>query len=309
MNIFLAGASGFVGSRVLEDLVNAGHDVVALVHSNHSFDEIARSNPKAHVVMGDVANADAMLRAMPGGMDAIVYLPGLLRELPGKGITFRSVHVDGVRNVLAAAKRSGTKRWIQMSALGVNANGSTEYYRTKWEAEAFVKASGFDWTILRPSLIFDDRPRREHNFVQEIANAIRMAPFVPILGDGRFLFQPVSVDDVSQTILQSLTKPTTIGNIYEIGGPAKISYRELVLLIARAMGTKKPPVALPFWCITFVARMLGRFSWFPITTGELAMLRDGNYVHDDDEDRKWRDAFELPMTQFSESVMKAISRK
>src|ERR1700733_6229300 len=134
MRIFLAGASGFAGEGVLEGLVAAGHEVVALVHSDKSLEEITKGNPKVKAVIGDVASAEDMLRAMPRGVDAVIYLPGLLREFPRKGITFRRVHVDGVRNLLAAAKRSGASRWIQMSALGAKPEAATKYYSTKWEA-------------------------------------------------------------------------------------------------------------------------------------------------------------------------------
>jgi uncharacterized protein YbjT (DUF2867 family) len=306
MNIFLAGASGYVGSRVLSDLVSAGHRVTALLHSNRALEEIAHTNPNITVVQGDVSRQKEMLRAVPNGTEAIVYLPGLLREFPRKSITFQSVHVDGVRNVIAAATQAGAMRWIQMSALGVNLNAPSAYYRTKWEAEELVHASGLDWTILRPSLIFDDRPRREHNFAREIAKAIRMAPVVPMLGNGNFLFQPVSVDDVSQTIVQSLVRKETIGKIYEIGGPETLSYRALVSAIAHAMGSKKPKVKIPLWFMTSLARLLGRFSWFPISTDEIAMLRNGNYVHDPIEDTAWRAAFDLPMKRFSDSVKHAL---
>ncbi len=307
MNIFLAGASGFVGARVLNDLQNTGHKVVALAHSDHSLMEIADAYPNVTVVRGDVSRRDDMLRAVPNGTEAIVYLPGVLREFPGKSITYRAVHVEGVRNVLAAAKQVGATRWIQMSALGATTNSSTDYYTTKWEAEALVRTSGLDWTILRPSLIFDDRPRHEHNFVQEIVKAIRMAPFVPILGDGEFLFQPVSVDDVSHIIVRSLVKSEAIGKIHEIGGPETLSYRELVTIIAHVMGTKKPKIKIPFPLITSLARLLGRFSWFPITEDEITMLRDGNYVRDPKENQHWGEAFDMPMKRFSESVAKSLS--
>jgi len=245
-----------------------------------------------------------MLRAVPNGTEAIIYLPGLLREFPRKGITFRAVHVEGVRNLLAAAKRSGATRWIQLSALGARRmtdhppNAQTGYYRTKWEAEELVSASGLSWTILRPSLIFDDRPRTQHNFVDEIAKAIRMAPFVPILGNGKFILQPVSLDDVSQTIVQSLAKPQTIGKIYEVGGPEKITYRELVTKITQAMGSKKPTIKIPLSLLMSFARLFGPFAWFPITVDQIIMLRDGNYVHDPNEDRKWQATFDLPMKKF-----------
>ena len=306
MNIFLAGASGYVGSRVLNDLVSAGHEVVVLAHSDRSMREIARAYPKITVVQGDVSRPDDMIRAVPQGTEAIVYLPGLLREFPRKSITFRGVHVEGVGNLIAAGVRSGVNRWIQMSALGVKPEATTAYYRTKWEGEELVRASGLAWTILRPSLIFDDRPRREHNFVDEIAKAIRMAPFVPILGDGKFLFQPVSVDDVSHTIVQSLVKRETIGKIYEIGGPEKISYRELISAIADAMGSKKPKVSIPFWFIASAARLFSSFPWFPITVEELAMLKNGNYVREASENAHWRDTFTMSLKRFSDCVTKAM---
>lgn len=308
MKIFLAGASGFVGERVLKDLLFAGHEVTALVHSQRSFEEIVTSNPNVKVFIGDVTSAEEMLRAIPSGTQAVIYLPGLLREFPHKGLTFRAVHVDGVRNLLAAASNAGARRWIQMSALGARPKDAAPYYRTKWEAEELVRASGLDWTILRPSLIFDDRPRRQHNFVDEIAKAIHTAPFVPILGKGQFLLQPVSVDDVSQTILQSLSKPETLGKTYEIGGPEKLTYRQVVLTIAQAMSTKKPPIKIPLWAIMFVARLLDRFSWFPITRDEIMMLRDGNYIHDPNEEPNWRETFDVPMKRFIASSIRQTVR-
>lgn len=224
MHIFLPGASGFVGERVLNDLLAAGYEVTALTHSERSRSELQRRHPALNAASGDVASENDILRAMPAEIDAVVYLPGLLREFPRQAITFRGVHVEGVRNTLAAAKRAGVRRWIQLSALGTQANSATEYFRTKFDAEQLVQASGLEWTILRPALIFDDEPRRQHNFVEEVAKAIRMAPFVPILGSGKYLLQPVSLEDVSQTILQSLSKPATIGKIFEMGGPEKMTY-------------------------------------------------------------------------------------
>jgi NADH dehydrogenase len=300
MKIFVAGASGFVGEPVVRDLLSAGHEVIALAHSLQSVEALKSIHPGLAAVAGDVANRDAMLRAVPYGTEAIVYLPGLLREFPKKGLTFRAVHVEGVRNLLAAAKQATAIRWVQMSALGADSNPTIEYYRTKFEAEELVKASGLGWTILRPSLIFDDRPRRQHSFVSEVTKAIRSAPFIPILGNGNFLLQPVSVEDVSKTIIESLTKPETMGKIYEMGGPEKLTYREIVLTIARAMGSKKPAVSIPLSAILFAARLFGRFPWFPITADQILMLKNGNFVHDSNEDRIWRETFNLPLKRFSD---------
>ena len=291
MKIFVAGSSGFVGEPVVRELKEAGHIIIAPGHYE-----------------ADVTSERSMLQALPNETEAIIYLPGLLREFPKKGLTFQKIHVDGVRNLIAAATAKGVRRWIQMSALGAGANAPTEYFRTKFEAEELVKKSGLEWTILRPSLIFDTRPRYQHNFVDEVADAIRMAPFVPILGNGNFLLQPIFVENVSQAIVQSLIKPETIGQTYELGGPETITYRDAVTTIAKALHSKKPAVKIPIPLISFVAGMLDRFSWFPITQDEITMLQNGNYVHDSKENEKVRATFTLPLIRFHEGVSKMLQK-
>ncbi len=314
MTIFLVGASGFVGERVLADLIAAGHTVTAQVHSARSQAIFRQRFPEVPSVRSDLSDRSQTKGLLPENCEAIIYLPGLLRELGGQ--TFEGIHVEGVRNLLAEAHRVGARRWIQMSALGARPEAKAQYYRTKFEGENLVRASGLDWTILRPSLIFDDRPRRQHNFVGEVAKAIRMAPFLPILGNGKFLLQPVSVEDVSRTIVQALSKAEAIGETYEIGGPEKLTYKEVVRIIARAIGTRadqscarKPAVSIPIPLIELAARLLDRFPWFPISLEEIEMLKEGNYVHSKENEKKWRKTFDVPLTRFDESAVRAMLSK
>ena len=119
MRVLLVGASGFVGSRILEDLLAAGHQVVAVVHSDRSRKEIESRHPGTPAMIADVGDLASVRRIYPRGTEAVLYLPGLLREFPSRGITFDAVHVGGVRNLLTVAAESGTTvRWLQMSALG-----------------------------------------------------------------------------------------------------------------------------------------------------------------------------------------------
>lgn len=300
----MAGASGFVGERILEDLVRTGHTVTAHVHSDSSRRAIEAKFSGLFVVQANLANSSEVHGIIPNGTEAVIYTPGVLRE--SKSLTFEAIHVDGVRNMLREAQRASVQRWIELSALGVAANATTKYYETKWRAEEMLKASGIDWTSIRPSLIFDDRPRRQHNFVVEIAKAIRMAPFVPILGTGKYLLQPVSVDDVSQTIVQSLTKPQTIGENYDLGGPQKMTYFEVVSMIAEAIGTRKPRVKIPLSIIMIAARLLDWLPVFPITVDEIRMLTAGNYIREEAREREWRTTFELPMKPFSTAACRAM---
>ncbi len=298
MKVFLTAAAGFVGSRLLDDLLAAGHEVTALAHSDRSLEQLRRLHPELNIARGDVTKAGDMLKAVPSGTEAVIYIPGLLREFPSKGITFRGVHVEGVRNTLAAARNAGATRWIEMSALGTGPHGKTGYFRTKWEAEELVRSSGMQWTILRPSVIFDDRPTKLKTFVNEIAKAIRQLPFIPILGTGKFRLQPVSVDDVSQTIVQALSKPETIGKTYEIGGPEKLTYTEIVTTIARGLHSKKPKLRIPMVLAEVAAKLFQRFAFFPFTTDQLTMLKDENIVKDRSREEEWKSTFTLPLKRF-----------
>jgi NADH dehydrogenase len=308
MHILLPGASGFVGSRVLEDLLAAGHRITAIASSERSSRELTTRYPGVGVVIGDVSSEAAMRVIEPGPIDAVVYLPGLLREFPSKGITFEGVHVQGVRNLIAVAKRLGAMRWIEMSALGVGLNAKTGYYRTKWQAEELVRASGLEWTIVRPSVVFDDRPTRRMNFVNELASIIRKAPLIPILGRGDYRMQPISLDDVSQTIVQSLGNPATIGKIYEMGGPEKLSYVEIARAIARAQGSRKPLIHIPFALVLPVVQLFQRFAFFPLTMDQIVMLKEENVVNDPKTEQEWLETFELPRKRFEESLRKYFAR-
>lgn len=296
-----------MGERVLDDLVAAGYPVTAHVHSDSSRRLVESKYPALRIVQADLSEPEQVRGIIPDGTEVVIWLPGILREWPKRGETFQRVHVDGVRNLLADAKRVGVSRWIECSALGAAPGTGRGYYDSKWQAEELVRASGIAHTVVRPSLIFDDRPRRQHNFVDEIVAAIRMSPFVPVLGSGKYLLQPVSVADVARTIVQSLGKPETIGKTYDLGGPAKMTYRELIVTIARAMHTRKPALRVPIWLALSAAWLFQGMRSFPITVDEIRMLTGGNFVRDPEREREWRATFELEATPFNEeAVMRGL---
>lgn len=271
MKIFVAGGTGFVGSRMVELLCKEGHDVVCLARRRAVLPKGAKA------LLGDALDVGGLSEKLRG-FDALINLIGIIREYPLRGITFKRLHVEATKNLLAAAKDAGIKRWLQMSANGARPDGTT-YQKTKHEAEGLVKSSGLDWTIFRPSLIFGPPPPGRMEFCTQIAGLLKIAPVVPVFGDGNYLFQPVHVDDVGRSFAGALEKPGAIGKTFHLGSEGEISYLRILDAICEGMG-KRAKIKLPVpWALArpFV-KVLGLLPFFPATAGQIDMLIEGSTV-------------------------------
>jgi NADH dehydrogenase len=279
MRVALFGGTGFVGSYLVDALIEHGHQPVLLVRPG-SEDRVVQS-AAVTLVKGDVADERA-ISAVLDGADAAIYNIGLLREFPARGVSFRELHFEAARRVMGSAVRSGVKRFVLMSANGVNAQG-TAYQRTKYMAEEYLKTTGLDWTIFRPSVIFGD-PRGRTEFATRLYREILCSPlpaplfFKGLLPNraGCFSLSPVHAGDVARVFVSSLADATAVGRIDEIGGPEALTWKAVLRRIADA--TEKPLLALPapVWGVRSAAALLDRFAFFPITREQLDMLMAGN---------------------------------
>ncbi|MDR5000112.1 complex I NDUFA9 subunit family protein [Brevibacillus parabrevis] len=280
MKVFLTGATGFVGKGVLDRLIAEGYDTVCLSRPGRAdskgklLPEVTGSGSVTEVA-GDILDAESLKTAM-AGCDAVIHLVGIIREQPGKGITFSRIHVDGTRNVLEAAKLHGVKRFVHMSALGSRENATSQYHLTKYKAEQLVKASGIPYVIFQPSVIFG--PGDE--FVNMLADLVRM-PVTPVLGNGSYLLQPVARKTVADVFVQALNHREATNQTYETGGPAPVSYEQILDTIGEVLGKQKVrKIHIPLAFMKPVINAMEGFSFFPITNTQLTMLLEGNACQD-----------------------------
>ncbi len=143
MKVSIIGGTGFVGTYLIDALLQAGHTPRVLVRAGSERKLAAAA--QCETVPGDISDAAALDLCLQG-TDAVIYLIGILREFPAKGITFEESQFHGVERTVAAAQRQGVKQFILMSANGVKAGG-TKYQDTKFRAEQCVQASGLAWTV------------------------------------------------------------------------------------------------------------------------------------------------------------------
>ncbi|MEJ5330336.1 MAG: complex I NDUFA9 subunit family protein [Desulfobaccales bacterium] len=269
MRVFVTGASGFVGNEVVAELLTRGHAVRALIRPGS--EKKLRERERVEIITGDCLHPEVLERGLLG-CDAAIHLIGIIREFPGRGVTFERVHVEATRNVVEAAKKAGVRRFLHMSALGARPEPADPYHVTNWQAEEIVKASGLTYTIFRPSVIYGPGDQSLNLF----ARHIQRLHFFPIIGDGLYKLQPVPVWQVAEAFALALELPHTENKTYEVGGPEPIAFRDLIDTLARVMGRRVIKVHQPVWCMRAAARVCGRFAWFPLTPGQLRMLLEGS---------------------------------
>jgi NADH dehydrogenase len=292
--ILVTGATGFVGSHLVRRLRKENIPVRAVVRTPERAQMLRDMG--AEVAAGDVSDASSLLSAAKGA-ERIVHLVGIIQE--GRGFTFRSVHVEGTRLVLEAAKEAGVKHVFHQSALGTREGAKSEYHRSKWEAEELVRKSGMPFTILRPSLIYGPGDL----FTLRLAEMIRLSPLLPVIGSGRSRVQPVFIDDVVSCIVKAVTSDAFLGRTLEIGGPDQLTYEEVTMAVAGALGVKRPVVHLPLPFMRVMARVAETFLPAPpVTTNQLVMLQEDNICGMQDI----RDAFGIEPIAFREGLKRFL---
>jgi len=293
MKIFLTGGSGFIGRHVQKTLLQKGHEIRLLTHRRE-----VGAEDGVELVEGDVTRPETFAGNV-AGCDATINLVGIIREFPGRGICFERLHVDATRHIIDAARGAGVSRHIQMSALGSMPGALSGYHRSKYRAEEVVRESGLPWTIFRPSIVFGP----EDDFVNKLAGYIRSFPAMPVIGDGKYRLQPIAVDDVARCFALALEMPETAGRTFELCGPDRLSYNDMLDTIGRALGRPRvTKIHNPLGLMKAVVPLLQGFSFFPITMDQILMLTEENIC-----DGNWRETFRFEPERFEEGIARYLT--
>lgn len=265
--IFIAGGTGFIGRHLLEALEDKGIEARCLVRTPEKARQCeARGFETA---IGDITDRQSLDGALDGVRMA-VHLVGIIEERGRQ--TFKRVHVEGTRNLVDEAVKAGVGHFFYQSALGADPGSWAQYQRTKAEAEEIVKASGIPYTIFRPSLVIGEGD----GFTRRIQEMIRLAPAVPVPGEGNAKFQPIYVGDWIKCFLKILDNPEALGKVYELGGPEHITYNEIVKAVSKAMGREKTLFHFPAAIARIGLKFLEKTPLRVATTEQLRLLETDN---------------------------------
>jgi NADH dehydrogenase len=294
--ILVTGATGFVGGHLVKRLRQEGLAVRAVVRTPARAQALVDLG--VEVVPGDISDP-ASLEAAAKGCDQVVHLVGIIQE--GRGFTFRSVHVEGTRNVLEAAKKAGVKLFLYQSALGTREGARSEYHRTKLQAEKLVKAGNIPYTILRPSLIYGPGDL----FTIRLAEMIKLSPVLPVIGNGRSKIQPIFIENVVSCMVKILANGKHAGRTYEIGGPEELSYEEVTKAIAGVLGVNRRVVHMPLSFMRGIALIAETvLPKAPVTTDQLIMLQEDNVC----DMKDIREVFGIEPVRFKEGLQRFLGK-
>lgn len=279
MKVALIGGTGFIGGYLVDELLKQGHQPTLLVRPGS--ETRARHSDACVIVSGTIQEPEAVKQTISGA-DAVIYNIGILKEYPKKGITFQALQFDGARLAMDTAKATGVQRFLLMSANGVKGDG-TDYQKTKYMAEQYLQSSGLDWTIFRPSVLFGD-PRGTMEFASQLYRDIVSQPIpAPLFYDGLLptgagsaRMSPVHVTDVARVMVACLTHEQSKGQIFPLGGPAELSWKQILEMIGKATGRRVFGVPTPAWAVKTVADMLKGLDIMPVTKDQITMLMEGN---------------------------------
>ena len=261
--ILVTGPTGFVGRRVVEALTTGGYPVRALVHTASRASVLSAND--IEIVHGDILDPGSLLGACEG-VDGVIHLVAVLREREEQ--TFHQVNYQGTRNILEAAASSGVKRIVCASTIGASADPAAPYMHSRWLAEQEVTRSPIAHTIVRFSLGFGDGDE----FLNMIAAQVRLSPVVPVVGDGRAIFQPIAVEDVAKCLVAAYEKDDVAGGTIEVGGPEYFTYEEILGLVAETLGARVIKIHLPLSLLRSVAAMMAALMPRPPATRDQLMM-------------------------------------
>jgi NADH dehydrogenase len=272
LKIAILGGTGFIGGHLCQELSGTKHEIIII--GRHARSGSITSNISGRY--GNIHDTESLASALKD-VDIVYHLVGIIAET-GE-LTFEKTVIGGTVNLVRACEESGVKKIIYLSALGTSGNALSNYYQSKWKAEELIRNSSLEYVIIRPSVVFGPNDK----FINMFADMIRRFPIIPIVGDGRYLLQPVYVGDLARILIASAESESAQNKTIEIGGPDQISFRDLIAIIKKILNKKRANIYIPFMLMKPMAAILEKImSRPPVTVDQLKMLKIGNVCDNHD---------------------------
>lgn len=239
--ILVTGGTGFIGQVLIRQLVQRGEEVRTLIRPSSESPRLPWGVPVEVAVSG--LRDERGLRAAMKGIKTVYHLAGV--ESRGSSADLMAVDIEGAQVVAKAARDAGVDRLFFLSHLGADRASAFPVFKAKAIAEAYLRDSGVDTTILRTGLVFG----AGDHFSTGIAILLASFPLFFILpGDGKNLIHPIWVEDLVTCLTWALDDDATRNQVYSVGGPEYLNLRQAVEAVMSATGSHRwfMPISPPY---------------------------------------------------------------
>ena len=287
MKVLITGATGYIGSHLVNRALSLGHEVKVLVRETSHYQSLKANN--VELVIGDLADNQA-LKSACSNVDVIYHAAGLLGKWGTSDQQIYQVNVEGVRNLIEACLDTSFQHFIHISAGGVTGpvrsgvadesyecKPSTAYEKTKLQGEQLALKMadkyGVPLSAVRPTFTYG--PGDPHKLA--LFKMVKRRMFV-FIGNGESTNHPVYIDDLIDGI-ELVAKQQPKGEVYIIGGERPVTKRELIYTIADVLEVPRPRIHVPTALASLTARIFeatGKVLKFepPLTSSRIVMMTE-----------------------------------
>jgi len=293
MKIILPGGAGLVGQNLIIQLKHNGYKDITVIDKHQSNVDILKGlHPDINIITADLGENGKWNEAFKGA-EVVIMLQAQIGS--NQSDLFYQNNIESTHNVLNSMKSYSVPYLVHISSSVVETMSEDDYTKTKKIQEEIVLKSGIDSVILRPSLMFGSFDRKHLGW---LARFMKKTPVFPIPGNGKFMRQPLFVNDFCNIIISCINKKI-VDKTYNITGLQKIDYIDIILNIKSMINSKTVLIKIPY-------KLFYVLLWFwalfdnnpPFTTKQLASL----VKNDEFEIIDWQNIFNVSATPFIDAI-------
>jgi uncharacterized protein YbjT (DUF2867 family) len=265
MKVLIYGATGFVGKYIVKQLLEKVElflpvrDINKVKDTFSSFSNLKLIELQSEIIEKPVEDVKP---------DIVINLIGILKE--SRNQTYEKVHFEIPKKLIDSSTEVGIKKFIQMSALGADINSKSRYAKTKAMAEEYLKNSGLDYVIFRPSLITG----KEQKLFEDLKKYAKFTPFLLAPYDAKV--QPVHILDVAESFEKATLEQDIKNETFELCGDRVVSYKELFEFALGYLNLKRFIIPVPKKFFKFLVPPLSFLPDPPLTWDLYYMLEQDN---------------------------------
>ena len=238
MKILLTGATGYIGKRVLIQLLLEGHEIVCVVRDRHRFhpSEFDQQGNRITVIEADFLNADS-LGDLPPGLEAAYYF---LHSMADRDENFEAAEATTARNFREAIEKTGIQQVIYLTGI-VNEEKLSRHLQSRKDVEEILKSDRYSLTVLRAGIIVGSGSAS----FEIIRDLVEKLPFMVAPKWIETQCQPIAIRNVMQFLIGVMGKTQYYNKSYDIAGPEVLTYKQMLLDYASVRQLKRRIITVP----------------------------------------------------------------